>query len=87
MAWGNVNQPHGNVVTFDDGTMFNFTRRERPHIIQDSNGRLTHLVNAVQYGVGLDPGTGAINGDASYTYVQPVQTKKLRRVKEHLLFQ
>lgn len=53
-------------VRFDDGTSFNFSRQERPHVIQDALGRITHLTTGVQY--------GGEHRDAVYTLLQPVQT-------------
>jgi hypothetical protein len=56
----------GTNVHFDDGGSFSFSRQERPHVIQNATGHITHLSTAVQY--------GGEYGDASYTLVQPVQS-------------
>jgi hypothetical protein len=64
----------GNIVNFTDGTAFRFTRRERPHLIFHSkNKSISHLINAAQYGTGKNPGVHGDNGDASYTFIQPVR--------------
>ena len=49
---------------FDDGTPFSFSRRERPHVIQGSQRELLAVTSGVQYGMA--------NGDATYTFLQPV---------------
>lgn len=74
IAWGDpFDAKRGNVVEYDDGTTFRFTRRERPHLILDDEGNPTHLITAAQYGTGTDPGTTGDNGDASYTLVQEIK--------------
>ena len=52
-------------------------RRERPHLIFDSAGMITHLVNGVQPPptAGKSPPTTAkFQNDYVYTLVQPVAT-------------
>ena len=41
---------------------------ERPHVVQDAEGRITHLVTAVQMPIGL----AGRAGDATHTLIQPV---------------
>merc|ERR1719203_1381500 len=75
VAWGTVARnetQQGDVVEYTDGSSFRFTRRERPHIIQDSNGEIIGLSTANQYGLSQSPVPSEDNGDASYTMVQPV---------------
>ena len=72
VAWGNAEHPRKTPVAFSDGGTFTFTRLERPHLVFDSKGAPTRLLNAAQYGPGEDPGTTGDNGDASYTLVRPI---------------
>lgn len=52
---------------FTDGHPFSFSRRERPHVIQDPTTKeLLAVTNGVQYGMQF--------GDAVYTFLQPIQT-------------
>jgi len=76
VAWGNAEHPLGNVVRYSDGTNFSMTRRERPHLIFDGEGRPCQLTNAAQYGPGKLPGVLGDNGDASFTMVQPIRTSR-----------
>ena len=72
VAWGDPTSTiRGDVVQWKGGGSFRFTRRERPHLVFDADGRITHITNAAQYGTAQTPGGGA-NGDACYTLVQPV---------------
>ena len=69
--------PYGNNVTFTDGSTVPMQRRERPHLIFDSAGMITHLVNGVQPPptAGKSPPTAAkFQNDYVYTLVQPVAT-------------
>jgi len=80
----NTDEGQGADVKFEEGDTFKFTRLERPHLLfQDGNdgkfdgpgelrGDGKYLINAAQYGMGKDPGTGAQNDDACYTLVQPI---------------
>ena len=75
VAYGNATSTtRGNVVDWAGGGSFRFTRRERPHLIFDADGRVSHLTTAAQYGLAQTPGGGA-NGDACYTLIQPVAQK------------
>ena len=75
VAYGNATSAtRGNVVDWAGGGSFRFTRRERPHLIFDADGRVSHLITAAQYGRAQTPGGGA-NGDACYTLIQPVAQK------------
>ena len=85
VAWGdamaryNTADGQGAVVEFEGKGTFTFTRLERPHLLfangdgSQLQGDPTHLICAAQYGNGTDPGTGALNDDATYTIVIPVQ--------------
>ena len=53
----------GSEVKFTDGTRASFARRERPHLILDTEGNPMHLVSGVQ--------PGGVTADYSYTLVQP----------------
>ena len=73
VAWGNVSSTRqGNVVHFTDGGSFRYTRRERPHVVFNHEGEMSHLITAAQYGFGKNPGTSGDNGDACYTLLQPI---------------
>jgi len=71
--------PFGNVVNFTDGTSIELQRRERPHVILNERGFMTHLLSAVQ-----PPPTAAkhpptatkmeFQNDFTFTMIQPVQT-------------
>lgn len=66
----------GNNVSFVGGSVISMQRRERPHIIFDANGYISHLVNGVQPPPTSrkSPPTGAWN-DFVYTLVQPVRAQ------------
>jgi hypothetical protein len=75
MRWEITGAAYGNRVAFTDGTVREYTRRERPHLVfgsspeQQQRKQPIALVNGVQYG-------GAPNqpfGDGVYTLVQPIQ--------------
>lgn len=72
MRWEITGAAYGNRVTFADGTVREYSRRERPHLIFGSGERQQQpiaLVNGVQYG-------GAPNQpftDGVYTLVQPIE--------------
>ena len=68
--------PFNNNVSFVDGSVISMERRERPHLIFDKNGYISHLVNGVQPPPTSQksPPTGAQN-DYVYTLVQPVQAQ------------
>jgi hypothetical protein len=53
----------GASVQYTDGTRERFHRRERPHVLTDSDGFPTHLSSGVQ--------PQGVTGDYSYTLVQP----------------
>lgn len=65
--------PYGNLVNFTDGSSVAMQRRERPHLIFDERGLITHLSTGVQ-----PPPTArkapppGFNGDYTYTLLQPV---------------
>jgi hypothetical protein len=65
--------PYGNVVNFTDGTSVAMQRRERPHLVFDENGLITHLSTGVQPPptARKAPPPGCQN-DFTYTLVQPV---------------
>ena len=50
LNWGfNVaEQPYDAAVVFENGTLQNFSTYERPHLVFNSKGEPTHLVNGVQ---------------------------------------
>jgi hypothetical protein len=84
VAWGDALQRYdmplsrGSTIAFDDGSSTKFTRVERPHFIfagDQLQGDPTHVVTAVQYGMGASAGTDALNDDGTYTVVLPVQSR------------
>jgi hypothetical protein len=81
VSWGDAkaryNTPEGQGATieFADGSKVKFTRVERPHLVfasKEFRGDPIYLTNSAQYGMGTNPGSGAMNDDACYTLVQPV---------------
>jgi len=54
---------YGHTIEMVDGTTWSCTRRERPKLILDDEGRPTHLLN----GVGISTTT-----DRTFTFVQPI---------------
>ena len=69
--WVSPVAPFTGEVRHTDGTVSNFRARERPSVVVDSSGALTHLVSAVGMpGPGLN--TGMLGADRSVTIVQPV---------------
>lgn len=74
LAYGNLSTP-GNTVHYTDGSTRTFARRERPHMVVDKRGRVTHITNAVDIGDGLCASPGCAHyGDGCFTFVQPVRT-------------
>ena len=69
--------PFTNEVNYTDGDRVLLQRRERPHLIFDSAGYITHLTNGVQppptAARGPPPGH---QNDYTYTLVQPVRPQK-----------
>ena len=67
--------PYSNNVTFTDGKTVSMQRRERPHLVFDAKGYISHLANGVQPPPTLAkrPPAGAQN-DYVYTLLQPVKT-------------
>ena len=68
--------PFSNNVSFTDGSVISMQRRERPHLIFDAKGYISHLVNGVQPPptARKSPPAGAQN-DFVYTMVQPVRAQ------------
>ena len=66
--------PYGNSVASTDGSNVSLQRRERPHLVFDDRGYITHLTTAAQPPptAGKAPPSGSFNNDYSYTSVQPV---------------
>lgn len=42
-TWGFSMQPYGHTVTFDDGSTHSFCTLERPNLVFDDNGLITHI--------------------------------------------
>lgn len=53
---------YNTTVSFIDGSVIDFNRRERPQLLMGDNGEMLYLINGVQ-----EQGT-----DASYTLIQPI---------------
>lgn len=53
-------------VTLTNGTVAQFARRERPKLIFDSTGAPTHLISGAAWG------GATANGDATFTFIQPL---------------
>ena len=70
--------PYSNNVTFTDGSTISMQRRERPHLVFDDRGMITHLTNGVQpppTAAKSPPTSGVkLQNDYVYTLLQPVQT-------------
>ena len=68
--------PFSNNVSFVDGSIVSMQRRERPHLIFDTRGYISHLINGVQPPPTAQkaPPAGAQN-DYVYTSVQPVRVQ------------
>ena len=67
--------PYGGVVNFSDGTSVAMQRRERPHLVFDQRGYITHLSTGVQpppTATKAPPTTAAFQNDYTYTLLQPV---------------
>ena len=66
--------PYTNVVNFTDGTSVVLQRRERPHLIFDASGRITHLSNGVQPPPteGKAPPNASFENDYTYTLIHPI---------------
>jgi hypothetical protein len=66
--------PFSNVVNFTDGGSVVLQRRERPHVITDAKGFITHLVSAVQPPPteAKHPKSSSFSNDYTYTMVVPV---------------
>jgi hypothetical protein len=43
VTWGHTDQPYGHTVTFDDGTSHSYCTLERPSLVFDATGLLTHI--------------------------------------------
>ena len=43
ITWGHSDQPYGHTVTFDDGTSHSYCTLERPSLVFDAAGLLTHI--------------------------------------------
>jgi len=70
VAWGNTTSK-GYDASFSDGSSYHYTRLERPYLVMGSDGEISWLVNAAQYG-SSSRATGADGGDAAYTLIQQV---------------
>ena len=66
--------PYGNSVAFTDGLNVSLQRRERPHLVFDDRGYITHLATSAQPPptTGKAPPSGSFNNDHSFTSIQPV---------------
>jgi len=56
---------YNSTVIFTDGSVITFNRRERPHLLINSQGEPTHLFTGVQQ---------HSNNDYIWTHVQPIKT-------------
>lgn len=66
--------PFDNVVNYTDGDTVTLQRRERPHLIFDKRGYITHLTNGVQPPPSSDrPTPPGKQNDYTYTLIQPVR--------------
>ena len=66
--------PFSNKVVYIDGDVVVLQRRERPHLIFDAMGYITHLTNGVQPPPtkSRGPPNDHMQNDYTYTLVQPV---------------
>ena len=66
--------PYGNVVKFNDGSSVSMQRRERPHLVFDQHGFITHLSTGVQPSPTKQKSRPSLDFQTDYTYtlVQPV---------------
>jgi hypothetical protein len=79
-AWTfSATAPYGNVVNFTDGSGVALQRRERPHVVVDGRGFITHLTTGAQPPprAAKSPPEGYQN-DYTYTLVQPVQIQPVQ---------
>ena len=62
-------------ITYEDGELVELQRRERPHLIFDDRGFITHITNGVQPPPSKikHPPSNAYQNDFTYTLVQPVE--------------
>jgi hypothetical protein len=69
--------PFTNEVDYTDGDKVMLQRRERPHLIFDDKGFITHLTNGVQPPPSSQrsPPSKDFQNDYTYTLVQPVTTQ------------
>jgi len=68
--------PYGNVVNFTDGSSVALQRRERPHLVFDREGYISHLSTGVQPPPTAEkspPTSGRFQNDYTYTLIQPVE--------------
>ena len=70
--------PYSNNVSFTDGSTISMQRCDRPNLVLDGRGMITHLTNGVQPPPTVaktPPSTGTkFQNDYVYTLLQPVQT-------------
>ena len=73
-----VTVPFTNAVNYTDGEQVLLQRRERPHLIFDEHGFITHLTNGVQPPPSATkaPPSNKFQNDYTYTLVQPVQPQQ-----------
>ena len=66
--------PFSNEVAYTDGDVSVLQRRERPHLIFDDRGYITHLTNGVQPPPTKtrSPPNKHMQNDYTYTLVQPI---------------
>lgn len=76
--------PFDNAVRFDDGGAVGLQRRERPHLIFDERGYISHLTNGVQPPPDPEHGRPPTDlqgrpflNDFTYTLVVPVAEQKV----------
>eukprot|EP00040_Diaphanoeca_grandis_P016733 m.86708 g.86708 ORF g.86708 m.86708 type:complete len:403 (-) comp25991_c0_seq2:154-1362(-) len=60
---------YNNTITLNNGTVWTLSRRERPKLIINAEGEITHISNGISLSHNKCP-----NGDHSFTFVQPIAT-------------
>jgi hypothetical protein len=69
--------PYGNVVNFTDGSTASLQRRERPHLVFDASGFISHLSTGAHPPptAAKAPPSDKFQSDYVYTLLQPVHTR------------
>ena len=65
LSWSYSAQPYRHIVVYDDGTQHAYTTLERPNLVIDATGRLTHMTLAADLVTG-DEGCGARTDHAHF---------------------